>query len=88
MDGKKDLQSAEASAANAEINSSDAYTTEETGGHYTGTGRSDDSKGKTKGKGILKKGGPISIILVTLALTSTLMLGGQASQPFALVNKL
>ena len=88
MDGKKDLQSAEASAANAEINSSDAYTTEETGGYYTGTGRSDNSTSKAKSKGIFKKGGPISIILVTLALTGTLMLGGQASQPFALVNNL
>ena len=85
---KNDLQSAEANAS-AEVATSDAITAEESGGLYTGTGRVDPSSDKkAKGKGIFKKGGPISIILVTLALTGTLMLGGQASQPFALVNNL
>ena len=85
---KNDLQSAEANAS-AEVATSDAITAEESGGLYTGTGRVDPSSDKkAKSKGIFKKGGPISIILVTLALTGTLMLGGQASQPFALVNNL
>lgn len=85
---KNDLQSAEANAS-AEVATSDAITAEESGGLYTGTGRVDpSSEKKARGKGIFKKGGPISIILVTLALTGTLMLGGQASQPFALVNNL
>ena len=59
------------------------------GGFYSGTGKSSDSKsgrgGKSKGKGLLKKGTPAAAIISLVIGVGALIGGSQALQPFSLV---
>lgn len=67
--------------------STEGITGGETGGYYVGSGRPAENQTKNK-KGILKKGGPIGLIIAAILIVGAMFMGGQSFQAFSLVNNI